>query len=245
MFPSALALCIFSDENRDGLVQPGELEVTTKWADGHIGTTLRLCTDAELARAPAAVQAQVESRTVPDDLAFLRAAVARLEAELPIDPARVTVSGFSNGAQMSARLAVEASDLFGAVGVAGGSLEVSGPIPRKLPVIVSLGSLDESALNKTPGVTEFPLDQGALAIPQVAAVLDAFVQAMGLGGVSPTWALDRIDGVDVGHFRWHRDGTPDLEFLVIKGATHQYPNGTNHPVVMTGVLWPTFAAARR
>ena len=29
--------------------------------------------------------------------------------------------------------------------------------------------------------------------------------------------------------------------FVIEDATHQYPNGVNHPVVMTDLLWPIFS----
>lgn len=32
-----------------------------------------------------------------------------------------------------------------------------------------------------------------------------------------------------------------LIVAVIEDATHQYPNGTNHPVVMTDPLWPFFS----
>jgi polyhydroxybutyrate depolymerase len=56
-----------------------------------------------------------------DDVGYLTSVVAELEADYNIDPARVFVSGMSNGAVMAYRLACEAPDTFKAVaGVAAG-----------------------------------------------------------------------------------------------------------------------------
>jgi poly(3-hydroxybutyrate) depolymerase len=60
-----------------------------------------------------------------DDVGFLRALVARLSSEFPIDPTRVYVSGWSNGCMMAQRLAVEASDLIAAVGCMAGYLPLA------------------------------------------------------------------------------------------------------------------------
>ena len=51
----------------------------------------------------------------PDDVAFVRALVKEIATTIPIDPARVFVTGVSNGGMMSFRLACEASDVFAAV----------------------------------------------------------------------------------------------------------------------------------
>src|SRR5258708_33632833 len=52
-----------------------------------------------------------------DDVAFLRAMVAAIARELPVDSHRVCAAGISNGGMMSYRLACEASDLVAAGGV--------------------------------------------------------------------------------------------------------------------------------
>jgi len=52
------------------------------------------------------------ARAHVDDVGFLRALVAALAARYPIDPARIYVSGFSNGGMMTLRLACQAADLF-------------------------------------------------------------------------------------------------------------------------------------
>lgn len=55
-----------------------------------------------------------------DDVAFVTAVVARVEAAVRIDPARVFATGMSNGAMMSYRLACE-STLFAAIGPVAGT----------------------------------------------------------------------------------------------------------------------------
>lgn len=49
-----------------------------------------------------------------DDVAFLRALVAEARSRVAVDPARIYVTGFSNGGAMAQRLACEAADLFAA-----------------------------------------------------------------------------------------------------------------------------------
>ncbi len=49
-----------------------------------------------------------------DDVGFIRAMVAAIEAEANVDPGRIYVTGLSNGGAMSHRLACEAADLFAA-----------------------------------------------------------------------------------------------------------------------------------
>jgi polyhydroxybutyrate depolymerase len=49
-----------------------------------------------------------------DDVGFIRAMVAAIEAEAKVDPGRIYVTGLSNGGAMTHRLACEAADLFAA-----------------------------------------------------------------------------------------------------------------------------------
>ena len=57
-----------------------------------------------------------------DDVGFLRALVARISSRYAIDPARVYVTGFSQGGLMVNRLACEADDLFAAFASVAGSM---------------------------------------------------------------------------------------------------------------------------
>ena len=54
VFPTALTYCHYDDDNRNGVFEPGEKVVVSKWAGGNLGTAKRpLCTQAEIDALPA------------------------------------------------------------------------------------------------------------------------------------------------------------------------------------------------
>jgi polyhydroxybutyrate depolymerase len=81
-----------------------------------------------------------------DDVAFIRAVVAAIQAEANIDPTRIYATGLSNGGAMTHRLACDAGDLFAA------AAPVAFPIPflelsecrpsRSIPVLTFMGLTD-------------------------------------------------------------------------------------------------------
>ncbi len=244
VFPSALSQCVADDDDGDGQFSPAEYHVTTKWASGELGTaSLRECTDAELARFPAAQRAEVETRTVPDDVAFIRAMVAALQRDLPIDPSRMYVSGFSNGGQMSGRLMVEASDTFAAFAMAAGGLSIPGPALRPEPAVFTVGSLDDRFLALT-GLSELPTDPaGMAAVPLLLSMSVRLCNVLSLDVQQHADQQTRVNGADVGLVTFDHSlvgASNALHVAVIGGATHEYPNGTNHPVVMADLLWGFF-----
>ena len=87
-----------------------------------------------------------------DDVGFVRSLVSELEGVLPIDPARIYVAGFSNGAMFTHRVGSELSDIIAAIapssGTIGGSRVESGQMvtidapPRPLPIMLMHGVKD-------------------------------------------------------------------------------------------------------
>lgn len=78
-----------------------------------------------------------------DDVTFVRRVIAELEARLPIDPARVYVAGFSDGARMTYRLGCELSREIAGMAVVSGSLTTSRCRPaRALPLVAFHGTRD-------------------------------------------------------------------------------------------------------
>ena len=70
----------------------------------------------------------------PDDSGFLRQLITTLTAQYSVDPNQVYVAGFSSGAQMAHRVAVEISDLVAAVSIASGTIVGQAtPPPITLP----------------------------------------------------------------------------------------------------------------
>ena len=78
-----------------------------------------------------------------DDVAFTRAMLEDLQARFTIDPKRIYVVGFSNGAGMSYRLAVELNDRVAAIAPVAGGLGNSDPqVARAVPAFAVVGTQD-------------------------------------------------------------------------------------------------------
>jgi len=244
VFPSALSYCLGDDEDYDHVVEADEFKVTTKWAAGALGTaSMPLCTDAQIAGLSATRQASIESRRVRDDVAFFDAILASIEAELPVDPRRLYVSGFSNGAQMSGRLLMERSSTFAAFAMAAGGPSVPGPAARPAPVVFSVGSMDDG-FRTAIGVSELPLDASLASLAPLNALVGTVTSAVQLDPTRYTFATGPVRGKTVSTFTYSRSligAGNQLVVAVVEDATHQYSNGENHPVVMTDFLWPFFS----
>jgi len=202
-------IAVFPTGERYRMTDTGALE--TKWADFH------LVDDIDETETPPA-----------DDVGFVDDMLADLEAELPVDTHRVYASGFSNGANFAARLAVDRSETFAAAAFAAGGLsEVHAPA-RAVPTYAIAGTLDAKLLARlsTP-LTELPLDPvEILATPELDAYLSTAVQTLGLD--------EALYGVMAQphstSFRWPATGNdPVFRFGMLEGVTHEYPNGTNNP----------------
>jgi polyhydroxybutyrate depolymerase len=160
-----------------------------------------------------------------DDVGFVDAMVADLQAGLPVDRHRVYASGFSNGASFAARLAVERSEELAAAAFSGGGLDGVHAPARPIPMYATIGTRDDRVLEQTSGLTELPLNPVTLlTTPPVGAFLTAHVATLGLDrdlfGAS---ALTHSTTV-----RWPATD-PTFTFGALDEVTHQYPNGRNNP----------------
>ena len=91
---------------------------------------------------------------------------------------------------------------------------------------------------------------GVWGVVEVTAALSGFADLRGrltgglsLDGTQYTYALQTVNGADIGTFTFDTSlvGADNvLVMAVVDGASHLYPNGTNHPVVMADVLWRFF-----
>jgi polyhydroxybutyrate depolymerase len=245
VFPSALSYCFKEDENGDGdFDDPGELKVATKWASGGLGTPVRpLCSAGELASLSPKLRALADHPLI-DDVAFFRAMLEVLGSRYHADERRIYVSGFSNGAQMAARLALEMSDRFAAVAMASSALELPpAPAVRPLPVVFSVGEIDDRFTTML-GIPAIPL--APTLFQDVPDLYDGIVTPMLTVlqlGTANRYGEAVVNGAKISGFLWSHSlvgASNDYRFLVIEGLSHQYPNGTNHPVVMADMLWEYF-----
>jgi polyhydroxybutyrate depolymerase len=102
---------------------------------------------------------RAERRDV-DDVAYVQAVIDDLATVLPIDPSRVYVTGFSNGALMAYRLACDAADRIGAVVPVAGGMALAEPEcrpTRPVSILHIHGTADRFA----------PLGGGDSAMPLV------------------------------------------------------------------------------
>jgi polyhydroxybutyrate depolymerase len=252
VFPDAFTYCYYGDENFNGIKDKGEFKLDSKWTDGNLGSADQpLCDAKDLTNVPSDRLAEIQSKTLVDDAAFLRALVADLGQRLPVDLKRVYVAGFSNGANMAARAMVELDDVFAAGHVGAGSLQVAGAAKTPRPVVVSVGTLDAPTLAKTGVLSDpndnpaqLPINDSIFDVPSFAAQVDAFVKALAIDASTRKSTELAVDGKKQLTYSYGPAGkTPALTLMIHQDATHQYPNGSNYPVDIAAAVWPIFAAS--
>ena len=78
-----------------------------------------------------------------DDVGFAFAILKKLAADLPLDPARVYVTGHSNGAMMAYRMAADASERIAAVAAVAGMMVVERFAPAQPVSVLHIHSVDD------------------------------------------------------------------------------------------------------
>ena len=243
VFPTALVHCLFNDANHNGIAEAGEVELATKGASGSTGVIVQLCGADQLARLNPTQRAQAD-HPLADDITFMGAILDTLRSDYPVDMKRVYASGFSNGGSMTARMVVQMADRFAAFGVAAGRLLVAPLPPARLPpVVYSVGTLDDLEMATLGTTNPLPLTAALGEDPMFRQeVTGPLVTALRLSP-SGSWSAQDIGRVHTSRFV-HRPldagATHQLTVWIIDGATHEYPNGTNHPVKMVDLLWEAF-----
>ena len=203
---------------------------STKWNDGDLAGKV------DLTERPAGYPA--DAPFPADDVGFTDAILADLDAHLPIDRRRLFASGFSNGADFTAHLAVERSTVLAAAGFSAGGLHGPAAPARPIPMAMSLGTRDDRMLALT-GLATLPLDPVEIL---TQPVLDAELEtAPGRAGPGPGAATgDRAAAADRARVA---GGRPALPLHDAGGVRHQYPNGRNNPAGFAAApeFWRFFA----
>lgn len=244
VFPTALVHCYREDENGDGdFDDRGELKATTKWAAGMLGDPARmpLCTDADLAKLSPDKRAAAD-HPIADDIGFVTMMLDRMPLRYAVDTRRIYASGFSNGGQMTSRLALEMADRFAAIGANAGGLALEPhAAARPISVVFTVGEKDDR-FTAASGVSPLPLDESLLSITLFRGIAGKFIT---LASLAETYdhTMQVISGKQVSTFVFSDSligATNHFELLVVEDLYHQYPNGTNHPMVMADYLWDFF-----
>jgi polyhydroxybutyrate depolymerase len=153
-----------------------------------------------------------------DDVGFTRQLIARVVAEYSADPNRIYATGFSNGAQMSYRLALELSDRIAAIAPMSGGRLADNLRPSRAVAVLHFhgtadgfypfeGGLGPHSIGRTPHV---PIRQ----------VIAAWVGFDG-GPLMPR--IERHSGWEV---RIH-EGLAPVELVLVDGLGHQIAGGSD------------------
>ena len=197
-----------------------------------------------------------------DDVGFLRALVARLEAELGVDPARVYATGMSNGGQMAYRLALEAPDLVAAVAPVAAGLPDAENLDctasgKPVAILILNGTLDP--MNPFAGgrVALYGLwgDRGTVLSSDASAAWWAELAGHRAPPERRRYPDARPDDASWAELVTWSDGPgPEVAHLVVHGGGHTFPHPrwryprfigpTNHDLDAAGEIWAFFARQR-
>jgi polyhydroxybutyrate depolymerase len=156
-----------------------------------------------------------------DDIGFINALIDDILARFTVDPKRIYVTGFSNGASMTFRVGMELSQRVAAIAPVSGILWVRDPAPlRPVPMLYLIGTRDplnplEGGEVKTPWgrtVTNPPIRESILA----------WARMLGCPP-EPKVVLDQ-NGVKAVSYGPGKEGSEVL-FYTIQGMGHAWPGG--------------------
>ena len=183
-----------------------------------------------------------------DDVAYVRALLADLAKRIAVDPKRVFVTGLSNGAAMSHRLACQAADAFAAIAPVAGENQfaLAGCAPSQPVAVLDIhGTLD--ACWPYAGGAGGCLQSGLYV--SVASTLAGWAARNGCGPTPTATALAPIAGVNDGtsvvrHAYPGCVAGGSLEHLEVVGNGHFWPRGQAYAssAVVGGVMSRQLAA---
>ena len=159
-----------------------------------------------------------------DDVGFLNAMLDDMGTRLRMDPRRIYVTGFSNGASMAFRAGRELAARLAAIAPVSGSDWLDQPAPaRPIPLLYITGTKDP--LNPIDGGPIFIGDKPAGIKPPVRTFIKKWVQMLGCAP-EPQVIYDQ-DGVRGTAYTACHDHA-EVEFYTVAGMGHFWPGGTSH-----------------
>lgn len=177
-----------------------------------------------------------------DDVGFLSQMIERLQRERAVDPARVFVTGYSNGGQMALRMAAEAPEKVEGVAAIAASLpsaenDACKPAQQPKAAMLMNGTLDP--INPYAGgrVTLFGFgDRGNVLSAEDSAL--ALARRNGQGGEPRVDKLTAPGPIWAQRQRWASDGGPPVELVTVFGGGHLVSQPFYRPPRMLGQVDP-------
>lgn len=170
-----------------------------------------------------------------DDLAFIAALLDRLSADFSIDPGRIFIAGFSNGASMAMRCGAELSDRVAAVAAAAGACWLdSVGLKRGVSLFYVTGTAD-SVNPLDGGVPRLAFGREDRSERRKTAVQESVEKWARALSCAVTPSVDRdADGVRERRYGPGRDGAETV-FITVEGLGHHWAGGISQaPEIMVG-----------
>lgn len=178
-----------------------------------------------------------------DDVGFIEAMIDALVAEGTVDARRVYVTGLSNGAYMSNRLAISLSDRVAAIAPVAGTMSqalANLEPPKKMPVLYIHGTDDR--IVGYDGIDGFTRRKSSLDAEEF---VDWWCEHNGCDQDLPVESLDDVadDGcLVIRHVSTNDDQTPVVFYEVTRGG-HTWPDGRFQPERFLGPVCRDFNAS--
>jgi poly(3-hydroxybutyrate) depolymerase len=208
VYPTALSYCHYDAGNQ---------RITTKWAAGDLGET-----DVNRGALPVCT-----GEVVQDDMLFLDELVGVIKQDYQVDTKRLYLTGFSNGAQMTARLAAQRSEVFAAATVHAGNMSNFIPATlasRPMSIMLTVGASDGLFLNAVGATPPLAVDSSLMNITGIVNVLQPFLSVGGLDNTY-TYLGTQYNGKDIADFKFETSNNNlnnYLRFTVIDDLAHSY-----------------------
>ncbi len=162
-----------------------------------------------------------------DDVTFARDMVAAVEAEYCIDPERIFVTGFSNGAAMAFKLTCDASDLFAGFAPVGGTIAQFPCEPSQPRPVETINNLEDPV------------------VPFRAGEEVAFPLSLEWNGCADDLVVEQVADNAECRSTTTCDDSVHTGFCAVGGLGHVWPGGATDPngdFSATDHIWDFFAA---
>jgi polyhydroxybutyrate depolymerase len=155
----------------------------------------------------------------PDDVAFLTALIDDTVHRFGVDPRRVFVVGFSNGAGMAFRLAAERAEKVAAVAPVAGHCWLTDPRPAQpVSTLYTIGTRD-LLIPFRGGEVTLPWNRRLVRRPPVAETLERWARAIGCAPVPEVRSDDGTVRVE------RYPGPVVFDAVIVEGLGHHWPGG--------------------
>lgn len=210
VFPSSLAYCYVED---------GKQKTNTKWHS--LPGDVQYCNESDR----------------KDDVKFLRKIIDEMSQTIQLDKKKIYIVGFSSGAQMALKAALESSDIFAAALECSGTAinAINSKAVQQVPIGFQLGNADPLFFSKPFYLSKF---NDLLSTDFFNQLIDNHTNAF---GYKKTYTImgDTTRAV-IANFEAQKPSKNNFFILLIKNMEHIYPNNVNFPFNGAEAHWEWF-----